>query len=114
MATLANELAVEPRFGRSPVALDGDGRYLQDLSRLLHAEPAKKAHLDNLHFARIELRQSIHGVIERDQVRALILPDDRRLFQGNMPETPAPCQIMPPGVFHQDAPHQLGGNRIEM
>src|SRR6202171_3109652 len=102
MGIVASELAVEPRFGRSPVALDGDGRYLQDLSRLLDAEPAKKAHLDNLHFARIELRQSIHGVIERDQVRALILPDDRRLFQGNMPVSPAPFQVVPPGVRSEE------------
>src|SRR5260221_7560193 len=67
MRIVATELAVNPRFGRSPVALDGDGRYLQHLSRLLHTNPAKKTHLDNPHFARVELRQSLHCVIQRNQ-----------------------------------------------
>src|ERR1035441_4790198 len=50
----AGQLAVEPGLGRPPFALHGDSRYFEHLGGLFHAEPAKKAHFDNLHLARVD------------------------------------------------------------
>src|SRR5881628_3983367 len=84
IACLAAQFAVEPRLGGAPIAHHRDRRYLERLRRLFHAESAKEAHFDNLHFAWIEPRQRVHRVIERHQVRGPGSAYHGRLFQGDM------------------------------
>src|ERR1017187_4464999 len=109
-----HKLPVEPGFGGAPVAHHGDRRYFKYLSRLFHAESAKKTHFDNLHFARIELSQQVHGVIERHQIGKPFAAHHGRLVQGNMQHIAPAFQVMAPRVVNQNAPHQLARNREKM
>src|SRR3984957_13507529 len=49
IACLAAQFAVKPKLGDAPVAPHGGGRHFEHFGRLLHAESAKKAHLNDLH-----------------------------------------------------------------
>src|SRR5437867_6188264 len=110
----AGQLAVEPGPGRPPVPLHGDSRYSEHLGSLFHAESAKEAHFDNLHFAWIDSRQCVHRVIERQQVHVLIAAHDGCLFQGDVLHATSAFHVVAPRVLYQNAPHQLGRNREEM
>src|SRR5258708_7781990 len=68
IACPAAQFAVQPELGDAPVAPHGGGRHFEYFGRLLHAESPKEAHLDDLHFARIETGQCVHRIIERHQV----------------------------------------------
>src|ERR1017187_9963648 len=50
----AGQFAIEPRLGGAPIAHHGDGRHFEHFGSLFHAESAKEAHFDHLHFAWIE------------------------------------------------------------
>src|ERR1700722_4909119 len=50
----AGEFAIKPGLRRAPVAHDRDGRDLEHFRRFFHAESAKEAHFDDLHFAKID------------------------------------------------------------
>src|ERR1022692_2145872 len=102
------QFAVEPEFGGAPVAPDCDERYFEHFGRLFHAESAKEAHFDDLHFAWIEPPQRVHRVIERDEVGGPVAAHQSRLFQRNMLRFAPAFRVMPPRMVHQDAPHQLG------
>src|SRR5271165_5950931 len=110
IARPARQFAVEPGLGGAPVAHHGDGRYLEDLSRLFHAESTKEAHFYDLYLAGIEPRQSVHRGIQRDQVRGPVAAHHGRLVQGNMLHAASPFQVLAPCVLNQNAPHQLGRN----
>ena len=110
----AGQFAIEPRLGGAPIAHHGDGRYFEHFGRLLHAESAKEAHFDDLHFARIEPRQRVHRVIQRYQVRGPVAAHHGCLFQGDVLHAASAFQVVAPRMFHQNAPHQLGRNREEM
>src|SRR5260370_38193963 len=56
----ASQFAVEPEFGRPPVAFHGDSRHFEHLGSLFDAESTEEAHFDNLHFAWIDSRQRAH------------------------------------------------------
>jgi hypothetical protein len=55
-------------FGGAPIAHHSDGRDFEHFGCLFHAEPAKEAHFDYLHFARIEPGERNHGIVERDNI----------------------------------------------
>src|SRR6266699_3509737 len=106
----ASQFAVEPGPGRPPIALHGNSRYFEHLGSLFHAEPAKEAHFDNLHFARIDPRERVHGVVELHQIRVLAAAHDGSFFQRDVLHAASAFQVVPPRMLHQNAPHQLGRN----
>ena len=99
---------------RYPVAHHGGGRDLEHVGGLVHVESAEEAHLDDLRFARIELRQRVHRVIERDQVRGPVAPHQGGLVQRDMRHATSAFEIVAPRVLHQNAPHHLRRHREEM
>src|SRR5439155_11803457 len=101
IACPARQLAVEPNLGGAPLAPHGNRRYFEHFGRLFHAEAAKEAHFDDLHFTRIEPRQRVHGVIERHQVRGPVAAHHSRLFQGDMLPSATAFNGMAPRMFHQ-------------
>src|SRR5437899_6258362 len=107
IACPAGQFAIKPRFGGAPIAHHRDRRYLEHLRRLFHAESAKEAHFDDLHFAWIEPRQRVHRVIERHQVRGPVAAYRGRLFQRHMLHAAPAFQVVATRMFHQNAPHQL-------
>src|ERR1022692_1927276 len=104
----ASQFAVEPGPGRPPVALHGNRRYFEYLGSLFDAESAKEAHFDNLHLAWVDPRQSVHGVVERHQVRVLVAFHQGCLVQRDVLHAASAFQVMAARMFHQNAPHQLG------
>ena len=114
IAAPACEFAIEPGFGRAPVAHDCHGRYLEDVSRFFHAESAKKTHFDNLNFTRIDLCQGGHRIVECYQIRILAATYHGRLVQGNMQHIAPTFQVTAPRMIDQNASHQLGRNREKM
>src|SRR5258706_7751508 len=118
IAPSAAEFAVKPQLGDAPVASHRGRRYFENFGRLLYAESAKEAHLDDLHFARIETGQCVQGIIERDKitlfVRRPIAAHNSDLFQRDMRHTRPTFYVMAPGMVNQYAPHHLGRHREEM
>src|SRR5438309_9030748 len=98
---------VEPRLCGAPVAHHSDRRDIQHFGRLLDAEAAEETHLHNLHFTRIEPRQSSHGIIERHQIGTPLAVYNRHRFQRDMLQVAASFQIVSPGILHENASHQL-------
>src|SRR5205823_3026264 len=70
IARPAAKFAIQPELGDAPVAPHCRGRHFKHFGRLLYAESAKKAHLDDLHLSWIEAGQGVHRIIERDQIRS--------------------------------------------
>jgi len=63
----ASELAEQPRAGFEPIALHGAQRDAERLRRLLLAEPAEEAALDDLREAWQLLGQTLQCGVERQQ-----------------------------------------------
>src|SRR5260370_29009767 len=79
--SISTQFPVKPNFGDAPITPHGGGRDFEDFSRLLHTESAKEAHLNDLHFAWIEMGQRVHRVIERHQVGLPVRAYPRSLVQ---------------------------------
>ena len=67
-----------------------------------------------MHFAWIDPRQRVHGVVERHQVRVLVAAHHGGFVQGDVLHAAPAFQVVAPRMLHQNAPHQLGRNREEM
>src|ERR1017187_5885457 len=79
----AGQFAIEPGLSGAPIAHHGDGRYVEHFGCLFHAESAKETHFHHLHFACVEPRQRVQGVIQRHQVRSPVAAHHGRLVQGD-------------------------------
>src|SRR5260221_4194660 len=110
----ASQFAVEPGPGRPPVTLHSDSRHFEHLCSLFHAEPAKEAHFDNLHFTRIDPRERVHSGVELHQVRVLGAAHDVCIFEGDMLHSASAFQVMTPRMLYQNTPHQLRRNGEKM
>src|ERR1051325_1869146 len=62
------QFAKQPRPREAPIPVDALLGYVEDHRRLLHAETAKKAQLDNPGLSSVELRKIVQRLIERDKV----------------------------------------------
>jgi len=60
------------------------------------------------------LGQSLHGVIECNQIFASIGANHRRVIQRDILEARAAFQVVTPRMLYQNAPHQLRRNREKM
>src|ERR1017187_6390105 len=98
----ASQFAVEPGPGRPPVALHGNRRYFEHLGSLFDAESAKEAHFDNLHLAWVDPRQSVHGVVERHQVRVLAAVHHGCFVQRDVLHAASAFQVVAGGGGRQE------------
>src|SRR5262245_42254241 len=86
----APELTEEPGLGQAPLALDGPGGDREDLGRLLDAQPAEEAQLDDPALAGIERGQAVERVVERDEVGGALDRDAGCLSERHL-RHPAPA-----------------------
>src|SRR5580700_5916839 len=110
----ACQFAVEPGFGRAPIAHYRDGGNFEHFRRLVYAQPAEEPHFHYLRLARVELREGIHRLIEQHQVGIPVPADSDRVIEGNVAHVSAALAVMAAGMLHQDSPHQLGRDGEEM
>jgi hypothetical protein len=87
-----------------------NGRHLEHFRGFFDAQPAKKAHFDDLLLASINLGERFHGVVEGDEIPRPPPTGNSDFFQGNVLNARAAFQVMPPRVFHENAPNELRGN----
>jgi hypothetical protein len=107
------EFIVEPRFSLVPLAHHRDRPDLQDLCRLLHAQPAEVAQLHNLALTRIESGQGSQRIIERYQIGAALGRDFQRLVERDLLK-PGFAVRLALGITHQDVAHQPGRDPEEV
>src|ERR1700676_5424529 len=74
------QFAVEPCLGRAPVAHHGYGRYFEYLRRLFHTESPEETQLDHLRFSGIHARESLQGIVQRNQVLVPFSPKHCRIL----------------------------------
>ena len=84
---------MQPRLRHAPIAQNRIGRDVQHLSRLVHAQAAKKSEFHHLALPGMERRQLRQRLIQSDQlVGSLLRYDDgfiqRWLILGEAPDTP--------------------------
>ena len=69
----------KPHLRELPVAFDCLTRNVQDLGRLLDAQPTEEAQLDDPALALVDMSQRLERVVERHHVCRLALGDFQRL-----------------------------------
>ncbi len=107
--------AAEPGFGKSPVALDGLGRYFESLGRFFDFESAEKTQLDNLALPRIEHGKLGQGLVERHDVAIFFWGHDERFIEGNLHGSSAALLIISRArEIGEDAAHHARRNREEV
>jgi hypothetical protein len=111
----STEFTKQPDLREFPIAHDRIGRHLQYFRSLLNRETAKEPQLDNLGFSRIDGIQGAEGIIDGDDVSALITVYCRRCFKRHEVNIATSLLVSPgPGMVYEHAPHQLSGNSQEM
>src|SRR4029450_2327897 len=88
------ELTIPPDLGAAPVASHGDRRDLEHHGGLFDAEAAEKTHFDDAHFARVDARECIQGVIEGHEVGAGISAHENSLIQRDMLHAASAFEVM--------------------
>jgi hypothetical protein len=107
------QLAAKPRPGGGPIAFDRLFRKIEQGRHFLDGEPAEIPQLHDLRLARAERGQRIEGRVERIPPVGMRRVDDcHRLVEGDAALILAAAFFAPPAarVFHQDLPHQMGGD----
>jgi hypothetical protein len=92
----------------------GDRRHVQDFSRLVDAQAAEEAQLDDFRFARRPRRQRVQGIVQGPEIIGAIGADDSLSIERDMFHVRAPLRIAPPRVVDEDAAHGLRRCRHEM
>src|SRR5262245_16433667 len=93
-------------------SLDRDA---ESLSRLFHAQPAEKAQLHHPALARIDLRERVERLIERQQTFVALFADHHRLIERNLQRGAAPLTTaMLAREVYQYLTHQTRSRRKEM
>ena len=100
------ELASEPELGHFPIAHDGLRRYTECLCGFLDGEPAEVAELDDLGFARIDLREGTQRFVQRHDVRTLTVRHEQRFGERDPLHAAAALSVSSrPRVVDEDPPH---------
>jgi len=108
MGGCTGQFAVKPQARGSPIALYRNRGHFQHFGGFFHAQSAKEPHFDNLHFARVELEQSVHRIVKTHQIGILGAAYHCSLIQRDMLHAATAFLIPTARVFDQDASHELG------
>ena len=74
---LTRQLAQQPPACQPPVAQDRVARHVKRFSRLFHAQPAKIPQLHDLTLSRVDRRQRLERVVERDDFATALWSHDQ-------------------------------------
>src|SRR5262249_33562425 len=109
------EFTVKPGAGQIPLARYLARRDLQYLRRLFHTQAPKVSQLDDLALARVNRRQALQRVVQRNEFRAARLRDYRRFIERDLASPSSALGVAArAGIIHQNLSHQLSGNREEL
>ena len=99
---------VEPRPSPGPVALDGGGRCLERVGRLVDAEPREEAQLDDAAVTGVE-EDGAPGLVEREHVHARLSESaGDTLSRLTIVDCRRACRRVAGGVIGEDLAHQHG------
>src|SRR5262245_51080377 len=109
------QLPQKPHLRERPVAFDGFARDIQDLGRLLDAQPTEEAQLYDPALALIDIGQRVERVVERHHVCRLAFGDFECLSeQDPLRAAPAFLVAARSREVHENAPHQSRRHRKKM
>ena len=102
---------MEPDARSSPFAFCGGGRDVDHTRGFFDGEATEKAELDDLALARIERSETLHGVIEGQQIEFWFAGDGGGLVDHQSDGVSAALgRGTPSGVIDEDLPHHLRGH----
>src|SRR5262249_17931059 len=104
-----------PRFGQSPVAVNGFDRDVERLGRLFHAQPAEEAQLHHLTFACVHYGQRAERLIERQQTFIPLWTHHHHFNERNLVSRAAalPAATVTREVYERVAHQARGGGKKE-
>src|SRR6185369_4788230 len=109
------KFTIEPGLCTAPFPFDGRGRNVQHFCDLFNSQTAEEAEFHDTALLRVDKRQRVQGIIQRNHLGCFLLRDGECLVQLEFAGAAASlCTSVAASMIDEDRAHQLSGDSKEV